>query len=89
MNACPSTDEENKPAKLPESAHLVCGWPLLLTVIGGAIGGALSAGAYAVNLSIYKSNLPAPTKVVLNLCTGLTAFFLWVAAATAIHSVWK
>ncbi len=45
--------------KLPASAHVLCGWPLLLVLIGGAIGGGLGGAAYAINIGIYKSSLPA------------------------------
>ena len=50
--------------KLSFMAHAMCGWPLILVAIGGLIGGALGAAAYAINLAIYKSGI-APTVVDL------------------------
>lgn len=53
--------------KLPATAHLICVWPLLLVAIGVAIGGALGGLAYGVNVGIYKSKLPLPAKIILNI----------------------
>jgi hypothetical protein len=71
--------------KLPASAHVLCGWPLVLVAIGGAIGGGLGGVAYAINVGIYKSRLPRPAKVILNILTGLAAFGIWFAIAMAIQ----
>jgi len=65
--------------------HLLCGWPLVLVVLGGLIGGALGGAAYGINMSIYNSNLPIPAKIVLNLLAGSAAFLLWLVAAAAIR----
>jgi len=72
--------------KLPVVAHFACGWPLLLVAIGGAIGGGLGGAAYAVNLAIYKSMLPLPVKIVLNLLAGCMAIAIWFGIAMAIQS---
>lgn len=72
-------------AKLPATAHLLCGWPLVMVFIGGAIGGGLGGAAYAVNVGIYKSKLPVPAKVALNIITGVAAIGLWFAIAVAIQ----
>jgi hypothetical protein len=71
--------------KLPASAHVLCGWPLVRVAIGGAIGGGLAGVAYAINVGIYKSGLPVPAKVVLNILTGLAAVGIWFAIAMAIQ----
>ncbi|MHC4744633.1 MAG: hypothetical protein ACYS8Z_22190 [Planctomycetota bacterium] len=76
---------DEKP-KLPASAHVMCGWPLLLVFIGGAIGGGLGGAAYAINLAVYKSKLPVAAKVVLNIVAGLAAIIIWFVAAMAIQS---
>ncbi|MFK7284053.1 hypothetical protein [Acinetobacter baumannii] len=70
---------------LPVRAHLLCGWPLVLMLVGGAIGGALGASAYGINVKIYKSNLSNIAKVLLNLLTGLTAIILMLIAANLIR----
>ncbi|MFO0923978.1 MAG: hypothetical protein U0905_15975 [Pirellulales bacterium] len=71
--------------KLPVAAHILCGWPLLLVAIGGAIGGGLGGVAYAVNVAIYKAQLPIALKVFLNLAVGFAAIGLWLSIAIAIH----
>ncbi len=79
-----------KPAakeKLPAGAHFLCGWPLFMVAIGGAVGGALGGAAYGVNIAIYRSRLPAVSKVILNLATGAIAFGLWLAVAIWIESM--
>lgn len=70
--------------KLPAQAHFLCGWPLVLVLVGGAIGGALGGAAYYINLTIYKSDLPTVAKVLLNLAVGFAAFVLWFVIALAI-----
>jgi len=62
---------------VPPWVHFLCGWPLILVFIGGAIGGALGGVAYAANLTIYKSNLPTVVKFILNPIIGIAAFVLW------------
>ena len=63
--------------KLPVKVHLMCGWPLILVLVGGLIGGAIGGAAYGLNLAIYGSNLATPVKVGLNILVGLAAFGLW------------
>jgi hypothetical protein len=79
----PATDP--KPAgKVPGTAHLICGWPLILVLFGGLIGGGLGGAAYCVNLAIYKSRLPVAAKILLNLATGAAAFVFWLVIVAAI-----
>lgn len=65
-------------------AHVLCGWPLILVLIGGLIGGALGAAAYAINTAIYKSKMPAVFKLVLNLGVGFSAIAVWLLFAYLI-----
>lgn len=78
--------DSNNQVKVPASAHAMCGWPLVMVAFGGAIGGALGGAAYGVNMMIYKSALPAPAKIGLNLLTGCAAFGIWLAIGVAIAS---
>lgn len=34
--------------------HLACGWPLIMVVVGGALGGALGGGAYALSAALFR-----------------------------------
>ena len=70
---------------VPALAHVLSGWPLLLVLIGGAIGGALGAVAYSANLAIYKSNLPSVVKIILNPIIGIAAFVLWFVISLSIR----
>jgi hypothetical protein len=70
--------------KLSATAHILCGWPLVLVIFGGAIGGGLGGLAYVVNIAIYKASMPAIFKIVLNLSVGFAAIGIWYAIATAI-----
>ena len=72
-------------SKLPVMAHVMCGWPLILVGIGGAIGGALGGVAYAINLAIYKSKMPVIFKLILNLGVGFSAIAVWWIIASAIR----
>ena len=80
------TIEEAKPAKLTTAAHLMCGWPLVLMFVGGAVGGGLGGAAYGINTAIYKSNFPTAAKIALNAMTGLAAIGIWLAIAITISS---
>ena len=70
--------------KVPAWGYIVCGWPLLMIVIGGAIGGALGGAAFGINLGIFKSELPIPLKIVFILLSGMGAFAIWLAIGIAI-----
>ena len=71
--------------KLPTQAHIICGWPIALVFIGGAIGGGLGGAAYGINVAIYKSHMPVTAKIALNILTGVSAFILWVVAVYLIR----
>ena len=72
------------PQKLPMIAHILCGWPLILVFIGGAIGGALGGVAYVVNMSLYKSTLPSVVKIILNLLVGMLAIGIWLTISAML-----
>jgi hypothetical protein len=82
-NPAPTSSQK---AKLPPLAYVLCGWPLLLVAIGGAIGGCLGGAAFGVNVVIYRSKLPTPLKVVLNVAAGLVAIGIWFVIVVAIQS---
>jgi hypothetical protein len=67
----------------------VSAWPLVLVAVGGLVGGLLGGAAYAINLSIYKANLPFSLKVILNLLVGLSAIGIWLVIAILISSLWR
>jgi hypothetical protein len=79
-------DDAPTQEKVPLLAHILCGWPLVLVFIGGAIGGALGGVAYALNVAIYKTNLPTLVKVILNVVIGLGAIGLWYVVGNIVAS---
>ena len=84
-----SDSATQKKDRLPIGIHLLCGWPLLLIFVGGAIGGGLGGAAYAINVSIYKSELSAKTKALLIAVTGMAAIGIWFWIAMVIHLIWQ
>ena len=76
-----------KMEKFPFSAHVLCGWPLVLVVLGGLIGGVLGGASYSINVVIYKSKLHIAAKILLNLMVGIAAFILWMLLAVAVQIV--
>jgi hypothetical protein len=81
--AAPTSTEKQK---LTTKAHLMCGWPLILVLIGGLIGGGLGGAAYMINIKIYNSNLPASGKIALNILTGIGATITWLVLVIIIKS---
>lgn len=73
-------------AKVPFKAHLMAGWPLMLILIGGAIGGAFATLAYVINLKIYQSELSKMNKVLANLMCGMFAIIIWWSIASWVQS---
>ena len=72
---------------LPKYAHILAGWPLFLVLVGGAIGGAIGAIAYVINIQIYKSEtLSKLQKILANILCGMSAISLWWFIATWVQS---
>ena len=82
-NNIESVESEND---IPSYVHILCGYPLVMIFIGGAIGGALGGLAYGVNIMIYKSNLSLPIKIIVNLATGALVVVVWLVLASVISS---
>ena len=70
--------------KLPSIAYVLTCWPILLVLVGGAIGGGLGGLACGVNLHVYKSSLPVAAKVAIIPLTGVAAVGLWLAIVAAL-----
>lgn len=72
--------------KLPLSVHIMAGWPMLLMLIGGAIGGALGVVAYLINLKVYQSDLSKMNKILANLMCGMFAIIIWWSIASWVQT---
>ena len=80
------TPSQEKP-KLPVWAMPLCFWPLVLVLIGGAIGGGLGGLAAGINMKLFHSRLPVLVKIVLNLLAGGTAITLWFLIALKFNAM--
>ena len=79
------SDNQSVKEKVPVGVHVVCGWPLLLVAVGGAIGGGLGGLAYGINMGIYRSGMPVIAKIALNVLVGLAAIAGWAMIVAAIR----
>jgi hypothetical protein len=54
MNTPPQIPETQK-RKLTWYEHVWLGWPIALVAVGGAIGGACGAAAWAINQKVFRA----------------------------------
>lgn len=69
--------QDKKDNKVTTGVHLMAGWPLILVLFGGAIGGVLGVIAYIINRKIYSSPLNKINKILANLMCGMAAISAW------------
>lgn len=55
---------QNTEKDIPSYVHILCGYPLIMIFIGGAVGGGLGGLAYVINIMIYKSKLSFLIKII-------------------------
>ncbi len=73
-------EEPEKPLTLkqiPLEVHVICGWPLVLVLIGGAIGGGLGGGAYGASLSVYQKTRSLLWTALGSVLAGGAAVGIW------------
>ena len=70
--------------KLQWYEHACCGLPLVLVVVGGALGGACGGLGYGLSTYVFKKALPAPAKYALSFLISVAAFGLYFGAALAL-----
>ena len=61
-------------------------WPIVLLLLGGAIGGLLGGGAAAINAQIFRSNRSTFTKYALTAVISVIAFTTWLFVASLAQS---
>ena len=61
------------------------GFPLLLILVGGAIGGGLGAGAMTLNAHIFRSGLNGIVKYALSALVSLACITVWLLIALSIR----
>ena len=64
-------------------------WPLVLILLGGAIGGLLGGGAAVINTQIFRSDKNAFVKYALTAFISVIAFVLWLIVASMAQSAIK
>lgn len=75
-----------KKEKLPPLVHVVCGWPLILVAVGGAIGGGLGGVAYGLAITFYKRTRSLPQTLAVSVVLGAAAVLGWYLIVRAIRS---
>ena len=78
--------EITKIEKTPKYMHLIAGWPFVLVLFGGLIGGGLGGLAYLINLKIYNSQLSKINKILANMMCGMVAISAWWLIAGAVQN---
>ncbi len=73
--------------KLTAVQQIFCAWPLVLVIVGGAIGGACGGVAWAINTRIMSSGMSVPLRYGLCVITGIVAAVLWYFAALALTPI--
>ncbi|MBW3636444.1 MAG: hypothetical protein KY445_08265 [Armatimonadetes bacterium] len=64
---------------------LWAGFPLVLILLGGIIGGALGAGAATINAQIFRSQHQGVVKYLLSGLVSLIAITLWIFIVSLIR----
>lgn len=72
--------------KTPKYVHLIAGWPFVLVLFGGLIGGGVGGLAYLINLKIYHSQLSKINKILANIMCGMVAISAWWWIAGAVQN---
>ncbi|TCB42153.1 hypothetical protein E0H83_12635 [Acinetobacter terrestris] len=80
------TNEIMETEKAPKYVHLIAGWPFVLVLFGGLIGGGLGGLAYLINLKIYNSQLSKMNKILANIMCGMVAISAWWWIAGAVQN---
>lgn len=70
----------------PIYVHVICGWPLVLMLFGGAIGGGLGGAAYGLSVTIYSKTRSLIWTSLTSIMLGVLAFVLWYLIASALRS---
>lgn len=76
---------ENEKTALGIKVHVMAGWPILLLLVGGAVGAVLGIIAYVINLKIYNADLSRWNKILANLLCGMFAIIMWWSIASWIQ----
>src|SRR5258708_1901146 len=62
-----------------------CGLPILLLLIGGALGALAGFVAFAINTKIFRTSLPGPAKLGLTLLVSVLGVAAYLVTATLLY----
>tara|TARA_R110002051_G_C8731067_1_gene497867 strand:+ start:126 stop:611 length:486 start_codon:yes stop_codon:yes gene_type:complete len=91
LEGAPMADEKNlsdSERTLSPIQHIICGWPLMLVVIGGLIGGACGGAAYGINAKLLKSDLSPGLKYLLVVLVGVGAIAAYFLVVIGLAILW-
>ncbi len=72
--------------KLPWYEHAWSGLPLVLMLVGGAIGGACGGVGYALSTAVFKKAMPTPAKYVISLLISIAAAGMYFGVVIMLAS---
>jgi hypothetical protein len=78
-----TTDHRLVPRLNGVAVALAC-FPLVLLVLGAALGGLIGAVAAVVNIAVMRLERPAWARALVAVGVTVTAFFLWLALASLL-----
>ena len=70
--------------QLPAYAHAIAGWPLIMIVIGGALGGLCGGGAYGISMALLKKRGVSPLSCFLSFIIGVAGVGLYFVVVVAL-----
>ena len=73
-----------KPQDLPSYAHAIAGWPLIMIVFGGALGGLCGGGAYGISMAMLKKRGVTPLSCLLSFLIGIAGIGLYFVVVVAL-----
>jgi hypothetical protein len=70
--------------KLSTLEYIVAGVPMALMAVGGALGGGIGAGAFALNVSIFRRDMPPARRYLLSVLVTIGAGLAYVGTIVAL-----
>jgi len=61
------------------------GIPLILILVGGAIGGGLGALAMTLNTQVFRMKAPVPARYLISAVITVSAILIWLSIAAALQ----
>lgn len=82
-------EEKNNVLKLKWHEYAWASLPLLLLLIGGAVGGLVGGAASSYNVKLFRSEKTKLRKYTISACVAVMAIFIWYFAAILLVVLFK